>query len=90
MHRLILLLVPAALAAGCTTDDTMRLDGMTYGAGDAIAANTVLQMVDPWQDGVQHTDLRVPAERPQSQAAATGGEGTSTTDGGGSKTTADK
>ena len=36
---------------------------MTPGAGDAIAANTVMQMVDPWQYGVQDTDLSVPADR---------------------------
>ena len=33
------------------------------GAGDAIAANTVMQMVDPWQYGVQDTELSVPADR---------------------------
>ncbi|MGE0499724.1 MAG: hypothetical protein AB7I79_10745 [Rhizobiaceae bacterium] len=60
----------AGFAAGCTTDDTMRIDGLSYGAGDAIAANTVMQMVDPWQDGVQDTDLEVPAERPAATASA--------------------
>jgi hypothetical protein len=54
----------AVALAGCTTDDTQRIDGINFGAGDAIAANTVMQMVDPWQDGVQHTNLKVPAERP--------------------------
>lgn len=63
MRKACLPLLGLALA-GCTTDDTQRLDGMTLGAGDAIAANTVMQMVDPWQDGVQHTNLKVPAERP--------------------------
>ena len=63
MRGFLTFLAAAGLSA-CTTDDTQRLDGLTYGAGDAIAANTVMQMVDPWQDGVQHTDLKVPAERP--------------------------
>ena len=36
---------------------------MTPGAGDAIAANTVMQMVDPWPYGAQDTDLKVPADR---------------------------
>ncbi len=70
MRAAIALLIVAAGISGCTTDDTQRLDGLTYSAGDAIATNTVLQMVDPWQDGVQHTDLKVPAERPAPVAAA--------------------
>lgn len=69
--RAVLALIAVAGLAGCTTDDTQRLDGMTYGAGDAIAANTVMQMVDPWQYGVQHTDLEVPAERPAAKGPAT-------------------
>ena len=84
--RLALLGFFALAAAGCTTDDTQRIDGLTYGAGDAIAANTVMQMVDPWQDGVQHTNLKVPSERPaatKSTDASAAGETTSS-----SKTTA--
>jgi hypothetical protein len=49
--------------AGCTSDAYQRVEGLTPGAGDAIAANTVMQMVDPWQYGVQDTNLRVPADR---------------------------
>ncbi|MEX0956074.1 MAG: hypothetical protein WDZ83_12785 [Rhizobiaceae bacterium] len=52
------------LLAGCTTSETLHHEGVTSYAGDAIAANTVLQMVDPWQYGVQDTDLETPAERP--------------------------
>lgn len=70
--RQLLAFAALVVLAGCTTDDTQRLDGMTYGAGDAIAANTVMQMVDPWQYGVQHTDLKVPAERAASAASAEG------------------
>lgn len=74
MRGLILMLV--AFLAGCTSDQVMRIDGMTPEAGNAIAANTVLQMVDPWQPGVQGTDLRVPAERAAAAAeAATTGAG---------------
>lgn len=58
--------VPVAIAAlaltGCMSSDLDR-DGVTTFAGDAIAWNSSLQMVDPWEYGVQHTDLRVPAER---------------------------
>ena len=49
--------------AGCASDSYQRVEGTTSGAGDAIAANTVMQMVDPWQYGVQDTNLRVPADR---------------------------
>ena len=49
--------------AGCGSDFYQRVEGPTSGAGDAIAANTVMQMVDPWQYGVQNTNLRVPADR---------------------------
>lgn len=61
----------AALAlSACTTSETLHHEGVTSYAGDAIAANTMLQMVDPWQHGVQHTDLETPAERPWRQEPA--------------------
>jgi hypothetical protein len=59
----------ALAATGCTSDQVMREDGMTTGAGEAIAANTALQMVDPWQPGVQDTDLVVPARGAQEAAS---------------------
>lgn len=54
---------------GCAQDDYLRTDGLTVGAGEAIAANTAMQMVDPWQYGVQNTKLKVPADRPASQSS---------------------
>jgi hypothetical protein len=62
------MVLPAILAvlfsslAGCN-ETFQRLDGLTPGAGNALAANTVMQMVDPWQYGVQNTNLVVPADR---------------------------
>jgi len=56
-------LLLAGLAAGCTSDDYLRSEGVTAGAGNAQAANTAMQMVDPWKYGVQNTRLLVPAER---------------------------
>ncbi|WP_027052072.1 hypothetical protein [Mesorhizobium erdmanii] len=56
-------LLLAGLAAGCTSDDYVRSEGPTTGAGNAQAANTVMQMVDPWKYGVQNTRLLVPAKR---------------------------
>ncbi|MER8691478.1 hypothetical protein NKI77_05100 [Mesorhizobium opportunistum] len=65
--RLILrssvVLLLAGSAGGCTSDDYVRSEGVTSGAGDAQAANTVMQMVDPWKYGVQNTRLLVPAKR---------------------------
>ena len=69
MRAAPLALIAALAAAGCTSSDLDR-DGVTTFAGDAIAWNSSLQMVDPWEYGVQQTDLAVPAERGASGAAA--------------------
>lgn len=53
-----------AIFAGCSTSETLHHEGVTSYAGNAIRANTVLQMVDPWQYGVHETDLETPHERP--------------------------
>ena len=69
MARLIVLAAFAAACcglAGCS-ETTQRVHGVTPGAGEAIAANTVMQMVDPWLYGVQDTDLSVPADRTSEQ-----------------------
>ena len=63
MKRILPALVVSAALAGCSTQDVLRYDGVTTGAGDAIAANTVMQMVDPWPAGVENPRLRVPADR---------------------------
>ncbi len=61
---LLVLLASTALIGGCMPKDKLVLtSGVTGKAGNAIAANTVLQMVDPWQLGVDDTDLETPAER---------------------------
>jgi hypothetical protein len=80
-----------ANVAGCS-ETYQRLDGVTPGSGDAIAANTVMQMVDPWQYGVQNTDLKVPADRANALPATAAANGDSSGDApaaadGGSKTT---
>lgn len=66
-----------ALSAGCATEETARMDGLTVGAGNAMAANTVMQMVDPWPRGVEDTNLIVPADLGQhrtDEAAAVAAE----------------
>ena len=71
----------AATLAGCVSGNG-RYDGVTTGAGNAIAANTVMQMVDPWQRGVEDTDHTTPAERSATEAAsesASSGSGASST-----------
>lgn len=61
--------VLALSAAGCTTSEPLRYEGVSRGAGDAIAANTVMQMVDPWPAGVEQTHLNVPADLAQYRKA---------------------
>lgn len=56
--------------AGCMSDEYRRADGLTDGAGNAMASNSVMQMVDPWQDGVEDTRLLVPAARSTASASA--------------------
>ncbi|WP_353643686.1 hypothetical protein [Mesorhizobium sp. WSM2239] len=71
------LLAIVALSAGCATEETARMDGLTVGAGNAMAANTVMQMVDPWPRGVEDTNLIVPADMGQyrtDEAAAVAAE----------------
>lgn len=71
MRTRLIFICPAVLAlAGCMGDGVGRQEGVTSGAGNAIAANTVMQIVDPWQPGVEDTDLKVPAERGSAAAAA--------------------
>lgn len=54
----------------CTSDEYVRQEGVTSGVGDAIAADTALQMVDPWPRGVEQTNLRVPADQKQYEPAS--------------------
>ncbi|MBE0694083.1 MAG: hypothetical protein IH590_13390 [Aquamicrobium sp.] len=70
MRKLTVLLLLAFALAGCASEDVLRYDGVTTAAGDAVAANTVLQMADPWPRGVENRRLRTPAVRPAAAAAA--------------------
>lgn len=62
--KAFLIATTAVALSGCLSNVDARRNGVTDGTGNAIAANTVLQMVDPWPAGVQQTGLRVPSQRP--------------------------
>jgi hypothetical protein len=77
MRKLPILFAILAITAGCATEETARMDGLTIGAGNAMAANSAMQMVDPWPQGVEDTDLIVPADPGQyrtDEAAAVAAE----------------
>lgn len=57
------LLSALLLLSGCAKDDFLRTEGLTMTAGDAVARNSALQIIDPWPAGVEDTDLEVPADR---------------------------
>jgi hypothetical protein len=57
------LLTAILVLAGCAKQDFYRTDGLTLGAGDAIARNTALQVIDPWPAGVEDTRLLFPADQ---------------------------
>ena len=60
----------AGFLSGCNHDSFQRNEGVTSYAGNAIAANTAMQMVDPWMEGVGDTNLKTPAERPVAETPA--------------------
>jgi hypothetical protein len=74
-HVKLAVLIALGLGSGCMSDEYRRADGLTEGAGDAVASNTVMQMVDPWQEGVEDTRLLVPAARGATASAAAGAAG---------------
>ena len=68
--RITLCIALLSVVGGCTSDDYVRTEGVTPAAGNAQAGNTAMQMVDPWQYGVQNTRLLVPAQSMSSTASA--------------------
>jgi hypothetical protein len=48
LRRLLAALACAAPLLGCTHQYVDRRDSVSFAAGDAMAANRVAQMVDPW------------------------------------------
>jgi hypothetical protein len=80
MLRLYIAVASAALLAlsGCAKDDNLRTEGLTLGAGDSIAVNSSLQIIDPWPAGVEDTELLVPSDRGSKSATASSGGGSTT------------
>jgi hypothetical protein len=72
-----LLFAASILLSGCQSQELVRSETIALSAGDAIAANSVMQMVDPWPPGVKQTSLATPADleqyRPQPQDAEQNG-----------------
>jgi hypothetical protein len=68
-HRapLFAALALAAMAAGCTHVYGDRRESVSFHAGDAVAANKVAQMIDPWPDYA--ADRNIPADGQRSQRA---------------------
>jgi hypothetical protein len=62
-HTLIAAAILSLALAGCAQDDYLRTEGLTMTAGDAVAKNAALQIIDPWPAGVEDTSLEVPADR---------------------------
>ena len=54
-----------ALLAGCSDVYFERRDSIALGAGDAVAANQVEQMVDPWPPNSSNKNLTFNGERMQ-------------------------
>lgn len=47
--------------SGCVVENELS-EGISYSGGNAIAHNSSLQIIDPWPENVQDTNLVVPAE----------------------------
>jgi hypothetical protein len=62
-HTLITAAILSLPLTGCAQDDYLRTEGLTMTAGDAVAKNSMLQIIDPWPEGVEDTGLDVPADR---------------------------
>lgn len=81
MKRLPFYIASIALftLAGCAKDDNLRAEGLTLGAGDAIAVNSALQIIDPWPEGVEDTELLVPSDRGSAAVATPAASGSGST-----------
>lgn len=63
-----LALAATTMLAGCTDMYLDRRDTVSFGAGDAVAANKVTHMVDPWPARAGDRNLWHDGERMQAAA----------------------
>ncbi len=70
--KLIIAVLAGLVLQSCAREDTLRTEGLTIGAGDAMARNTALQVIDPWPAGVEDTDLIIPNKRPNEKVEDAG------------------
>jgi hypothetical protein len=56
-------LAGAALLGGCQQDYLARRDTVTFQAGDAVAANKVVHIIDPWPASAATTRLETSGVR---------------------------
>jgi hypothetical protein len=61
-RRVALALALAATAAGCT-EFVERRETIAFHAGNAVAANKAIHMIDPWPAAAARTDLEVSGRR---------------------------
>jgi hypothetical protein len=65
---LLAALAAAALTGACTDMYLDRRDSVSFGAGDAPAANAVTHMVDPWPVVAGNRNIAFDGERMQAAA----------------------
>lgn len=78
LKTLCLAVAVTAPLAGCFGPEETIYEGITLGAGNAMAHNSALQIIDPWPPGVQDTDIVVPADRGGEEGAGGGTTGVDT------------
>lgn len=63
--RRIAAILGVTALSGCQSQEPTYSETISLSAGDAIAANTAMQMVNPWPPGVRETNLSTPADLEQ-------------------------
>lgn len=82
-RRHIAVILAITVISGCQSQEPIYSETISPSAGDAIAANTAMQMVNPWPPRVKETNLATPADleqykrRPADGGENIGDEGTS-------------
>jgi hypothetical protein len=65
---LVLALAATTLTGACTDMYLDRRDSVSFGAGDAVAANKVAHMIDPWPAHAGNRNIAYDGERMQGAA----------------------